>query len=95
MRAAGGWPHDAYDAQRAGFDRHCCRRGSAICRRANRRVVRFKGVAVSWTHATQLTLALLILVGAAICFRPRKRNRHLTLPPPSPQCKRPSVESVP
>lgn len=32
---------------------------------------------MSWSHATMLTLSVLIVLGAAICFRPKKRNRRV------------------
>jgi hypothetical protein len=47
-----------------------------------------------WQIVSMSALALLIVVGSLIVFRPRKRNRHVTLPPPSPACKRNSLEAV-
>jgi hypothetical protein len=50
---------------------------------------------MNWAHALQVSIAILLLIGSAYTWWPRKRNRHVTLPPPSPQCQRNSVESVP
>lgn len=48
-----------------------------------------------WNQAVGWTLAIVIVIGSLIAFRPKKRNRRVTLPPPSPACKRNSVQSVP
>lgn len=47
----------------------------------------------SWCQVAFMALLAFFLVGLVICF-PRKRNRRVSLPPPDPQCKRNSVESV-
>jgi hypothetical protein len=47
-----------------------------------------------WQIVSMSALALLIVAGALIAFRPKKRNRHVTLPPPSPACKRNSTQAV-
>jgi hypothetical protein len=48
-----------------------------------------------WNQALGWTLAIVIVIGSLIAFRPRKRNKHVSLPPPSEACKRSSVQSVP
>jgi hypothetical protein len=40
------------------------------------------------------SLVILMAVGSLIAFRPRRRNRRVTLPPPSPACKRNSTQAV-
>jgi len=32
---------------------------------------------VSWSHAAAVALGVFVIVGAAICFWPRKRNRRV------------------
>jgi heme A synthase len=48
----------------------------------------------TWSHATAGALLLLFAICAAIAFRPRRRNRRVSLPAPSAACRRNSTEAV-
>jgi hypothetical protein len=48
-----------------------------------------------WEQVSIAALVIFFAVCSAIAFRPRRRNRRVSLPAPSAACRRNNVESVP